>query len=56
MYDYDAEMEEELSFKEGQVISVLGTNLDGWWDGEITEGTSVKRGQFPSNFTEPLSF
>ncbi|OMJ26557.1 Cell division control protein 15 [Smittium culicis] len=58
LYDYDAESPEELSLTENNVISVLTTNMDGWWEGEITDPKSgnVRRGLFPSNFTEPVSF
>lgn len=56
IYDYDATMEEEMSFKEGEIIRVLATQLDGWWEGEIESNGVKRRGQFPSNFIEPLSF
>ncbi|KAK9764684.1 formin-binding protein [Basidiobolus ranarum] len=55
LYDYDAESNEELSIHEGQVVRVLATHLDGWWEGQIQmEDGSIKRGLFPSNFTEPV--
>ncbi|PVV01426.1 hypothetical protein BB560_004156 [Smittium megazygosporum] len=57
LYDYAAEAPEELSLTENSVISVLATNMDGWWEGEITDQNgSVRRGLFPSNFTEPVTF
>jgi hypothetical protein len=56
LYDYDASMEEELSFREGDIIRVIATQLDGWWEGEIEVDGEIRRGQFPSNFIEPLIF
>lgn len=55
VYDYDAEILEEIALREGQIIAVLATQLDGWWEGEVQDGSSVRRGIFPSNFTEPVS-
>lgn len=48
LYDYDAEEQEELSFKEGDVIEVIQRSDDGWWYGKLSNG---KTGLFPSNFT-----
>lgn len=56
VYDYDAEIPEEIALHEGQVVAVLATQLDGWWEGEIQDPNGViRRGIFPSNFTEPVS-
>ncbi|KAI0221303.1 formin-binding protein [Massospora cicadina] len=55
VYDYDAELPEEIGLREGQLVAVLATQLDGWWEGEVQDGNSVRRGIFPSNFTEPVS-
>ncbi|KAK9728700.1 formin-binding protein [Basidiobolus ranarum] len=55
LYDYEAECDEELSLREGQIVRVTATRLDGWWEGEILdEHQSIQRGLFPSNFTEPV--
>lgn len=57
LYDYDAEAPQELSLAEDSVVSVLATNMDGWWEGEVTDSNGqVRRGLFPSNFTEPITF
>ncbi|KAJ1920856.1 formin-binding protein [Mycoemilia scoparia] len=58
LHDYTAEQPEEISLRERMVVSVLATNLDGWWEGEITDPTTgeLKRGLFPSNFTDPLEY
>lgn len=50
-YDYDAQGEDELSLRRGQIVVVLSkdSNIsgdEGWWTGQI--GTNV--GIFPSNF------
>lgn len=57
LYDYDAQIPEEISFREGDSIAVFATQLDGWWEGQAnTPDGRVLVGQFPSNFTEPLTF
>lgn len=40
-----------LSFRAGQVISILTKDDSGWWDGTV----DGKRGWFPSNFVEVCS-
>lgn len=51
LYDYDAQGEDELSLRRGQIVYVLSkdSNIsgdEGWWTGQI--GNNV--GIFPSNF------
>jgi hypothetical protein len=41
-----------LSFKEGQIITIVVEPVEGWAVGEIQGG---KRGMFPVNYTEKLS-
>ncbi|KAG0202739.1 Proline-serine-threonine phosphatase-interacting protein 2 [Mortierella sp. GBA30] len=54
MYDYEATIPEELSFKEGDILAVLLAREDGWWEGNhLGEYCGPVRGLFPSNFTEP---
>lgn len=48
IYDYEATIAQEISFIEGQMIAVLRTQDDGWWEGELT--STRARGVFPSNF------
>ena len=50
-YDYTANETGELSFKEGDVITVTAQHASGWWTGELKGA----RGTFPSNFTEPCA-
>eukprot|EP01114_Cavostelium_apophysatum_P020835 TRINITY_DN7092_c0_g2_i1.p1 TRINITY_DN7092_c0_g2~~TRINITY_DN7092_c0_g2_i1.p1 ORF type:complete len:466 (+),score=170.66 TRINITY_DN7092_c0_g2_i1:344-1741(+) len=48
LFDYDAEEENELSFKENDVITVARIDESGWW-----EGTCGGRfGMFPGNYVE----
>ena len=50
-YDYVAERNDELSFRENSVILVIKRNEDGWWEG-VLEGDPSQRGLFPSNYVE----
>ncbi|CAJ0634212.1 4242_t:CDS:2, partial [Entrophospora sp. SA101] len=59
LYEYEATIPEEISFNAGDIIAVLGTFPDGWWEGELlldgndnAEKRKKKRGLFPSNFTK----
>ena len=49
IYDYDATRDDELSFKEGEIIYVLKKNNDGWYEGVMNGMT----GLFPGNYVEP---
>ncbi|KAF9574749.1 Proline-serine-threonine phosphatase-interacting protein 2 [Mortierella alpina] len=54
IYDYEATIPEELSFKEGDILAVLLAREDGWWEGNhLGDYRGPVRGLFPSNFTEP---
>ena len=46
LYDYVADDETSLSFRQGDVIQVITQLESGWWDGLINE----VRGWFPSNY------
>jgi hypothetical protein len=48
LYPYEAGDEGELSFKEGDRITIYQKGEDGWWFGEL----NGKRGLFPSNYTK----
>ncbi|KAI0226204.1 formin-binding protein, partial [Massospora cicadina] len=56
VYDYLREMELEMSISAGQVVAVLATHDDGWWEGEYVDPTTghSTRGIFPSNFTRRI--
>ena len=48
LYSYVAENEDELSITEGDIVTILETELEdsGWWKGEL----SGEVGVFPDNF------
>lgn len=48
LYDYEADEEDILTLKEGDLITVLGQDPSGWWTGEL----GGKIGLFPGNYTE----
>lgn len=52
LYDYDASAEDELTFEENQIITIVNKSPhgvdDGWWEGEI----DGKVGNFPSLVVE----
>ncbi|CAB3978106.1 SH3 domain-containing kinase-binding 1-like [Paramuricea clavata] len=47
-FDYEAENNDELTLKEGDMVKVLDQEEEGWWKGEL----NGKIGVFPSNFVE----
>lgn len=51
LYDFDAENDDELSFKKGSVIVVVKKQHEGWWVGNCDGSTGV----FPSNYVEPMN-
>ncbi|KAG0336920.1 Proline-serine-threonine phosphatase-interacting protein 2 [Podila horticola] len=56
IYNYEATIPEELNLKEGDILAVLHTRDDGWWEGDLLdEYHGARRGLFPSNFTEPTA-
>jgi len=50
LFSYDATEENELTFVEGDLITLLEENESGWWKGRLNS-TGVE-GLFPSNFVE----
>ncbi|KAM0786278.1 hypothetical protein ACM66B_001758 [Microbotryomycetes sp. NB124-2] len=54
MFDYSAASAEEFSFNQGDVIAVVETDPDGWWQGRKV-GINAPIKLFPSNFTELLN-
>ena len=51
LYNYDADDQTSLSFRQGDIIQVLTQLESGWWDGVIND----VRGWFPSNYCAVLS-
>jgi hypothetical protein len=52
IYDFQGESVDELSFRIGDVITVIEPVDEGWWMGEVDLGGSKRRGIFPVNYTE----
>ncbi|KAG2177152.1 hypothetical protein INT43_007809 [Umbelopsis isabellina] len=50
LYDYDAGEDNEISFKENEVIRDIQFVSDDWWSGLAPDGTAV--GLFPANYVE----
>jgi hypothetical protein len=52
LYDYTATIEEEFDFQAGDIIAVLATPDDGWWQGVLLDDSRRQPGRtvFPSNF------
>jgi len=48
LYDYDAQTDDELSFKEGDTIVIIQKDPGGWWEGEM----NGKRGWVPANYVQ----
>jgi hypothetical protein len=47
LYDYNAAIPEECSFRKSDVVLVTRTQDDGWWVGEITGSRPTQRGLVP---------
>lgn len=52
LWDSVADDADEISFSKGDRIRVISKSGDGWWIGELDNGT---RGSFPSNYTATQS-
>lgn len=52
MYDHDAEADDELTFKVGDMIEVLETGDGGWWSGRC----NGKVGDFPVDYADTSNF
>ena len=50
LFDYDAEQDDELNLKVGDVVTKVLIQDGGWWEGELRG----KRGMFPENFVERI--
>ncbi|XP_003388698.1 PREDICTED: proline-serine-threonine phosphatase-interacting protein 1-like [Amphimedon queenslandica] len=52
LYDYDAQGDQEISLKEGDVLEVVGKEDDIWWCGKFIN-SGGKLGMFPAAYVEP---
>ncbi|EFA81458.1 myosin ID heavy chain [Heterostelium album PN500] len=50
LYDFDAESGMELSFKEGDILTVIDQSSGDWWDAELRG----RKGKVPSNYLQLL--
>lgn len=50
-FDYDAQGDQEISFKAGDLIKLLYEEDETWWCGEI----NGKKGMFPKPFVELIT-
>ncbi|KAI8616412.1 hypothetical protein BC830DRAFT_1118190 [Chytriomyces sp. MP71] len=53
LYQFDAEGPGELSIRKGDVINVIEEVDEGWWIGELADG-SGRQGMFPANYCEVI--
>lgn len=51
IYDFTATKPDELSFHQGNIITVIENTDDDWWQGELNGVI----GYFPMTYVEPLS-
>eukprot|EP01133_Synstelium_polycarpum_P005759 gene5759-6667_t len=51
LYDYDASCDTELSFKEGDILSVTEQDASGWWFAELNGAT----GFVPQNYVQVIA-
>jgi hypothetical protein len=53
VFEYSSQIDEDLNFPEGQIITVTEDDEDDWYTGEYVDATGVKKeGIFPRNFVE----
>tara|TARA_R110002003_G_scaffold290_2_gene18527 strand:+ start:8714 stop:9196 length:483 start_codon:yes stop_codon:yes gene_type:complete len=51
MYNYNAQIPEELGFQKGDILAVLRLQDDGWWEAEAV-GKTGRPGLVPSNYLQ----
>lgn len=49
LFDFEGQREDMLTFKEGDIITIIEMNSNGWWKGACTNG---KVGIFPYSYVE----
>ena len=53
LYDCEADNDDELSFREGEILLMLTKDEDEWWHGYV-EAEPDRRGMFPATFVDVL--
>ncbi|KAI9032741.1 hypothetical protein CLU79DRAFT_727703 [Phycomyces nitens] len=54
IYDFEGDSVDELSFRTGDIITVVEEVDEGWWLGEVENIGPKRRGIFPVNYTEEI--
>ena len=49
LYDYEAQGDQELELREGDIVTIVTKEDDVWWCGQ----TQGRMGMFPSTYVEP---
>jgi hypothetical protein len=49
LWDYDGQQQDELSFKAGEIITIIKEDGE-WWEGAIGN----RRGYLPGNYCEKM--
>ncbi|VDN02530.1 unnamed protein product [Thelazia callipaeda] len=52
LYDYQAQRDDELSFKVGEIIIVKDQSDGEWWKGRLLNGENTSDGLFPGNYVK----
>jgi myosin-1 len=50
LYDYAAAGDNELSFRAGEIITIIQRDPVGWWEGEL----NGRRGWIPANYVQEI--
>ncbi|KAH6589635.1 hypothetical protein BASA50_009892 [Batrachochytrium salamandrivorans] len=54
LFDFDSEDPGELTIRIGDIVNVIAEIDEGWWKGEVADG-SGRSGMFPSNYCEIIN-
>lgn len=52
MYDYTAQINDELSFKAGDLITVTDQSDGEWWKGHLEKEKNGVEALFPANYVQ----
>lgn len=55
IYDWQAENDDDLSLRSGEIVMVQDQHEHGWWYGFIQRDGSLLKGHFPKNYVKPLA-